>query len=58
MDIVGIRDARERVMIMERNLAFESDPEAFRTQWLPKEVQEGLDLFGYLVGFLIFSIIS
>ncbi len=28
------------------------------TQWLPKEVQEGLDLFGYLVGFLIFSIIT
>ena len=26
VDIVGIRDARERVMIMERNLAFESDP--------------------------------
>ena len=24
-------------MIMERNLAFESDPEAFREQWLPKE---------------------
>ena len=36
VDIVGIRDARERVMIMERNLAFESDPEAFRKQWLPK----------------------
>ena len=30
VDIVGIRDARERVMIMERNLAFEADPEAFR----------------------------
>lgn len=37
VDIVGIRDARERVMIMERNLAFERDPEAFRKQWLPKE---------------------
>src|SRR5512141_3131124 len=37
VDIVGIRDARERVMIMERNLAFEKDPEAFRKQWLPKE---------------------
>ncbi len=37
VDIVGIRDARERVMIMERNLAFESDPEAFRMQWMPKE---------------------
>lgn len=37
VDIVGIRDARERVMIMERNLAFEQDAEAFRQQWLPKE---------------------
>lgn len=37
MDIVGIRDARERVMIMERNLLFERDAEAFRKQWLPKE---------------------
>jgi Mg-chelatase subunit ChlI len=37
VDIIGIREARERVMIMERNLAFESDPEAFREQWLPKE---------------------
>jgi Mg-chelatase subunit ChlI len=39
VDIVGIRDARERVMIMERNLAFESDPEAFRKEWLPKEAE-------------------
>jgi Mg-chelatase subunit ChlI len=37
VDIVGIRDARERVMIMERNLAFEQDPEAFRNQWLEQE---------------------
>lgn len=39
MDIIGIRDARERVMIMERNLAFERDAEAFRKQWLPKETE-------------------
>src|SRR5512143_3874155 len=39
VDIVGIREARERVMIMERNLAFEADPEAFRKQWLPKETE-------------------
>src|SRR5512141_3102286 len=39
MDIVGIRDARERVMIMERNLAFESDPEAFREEWMPRELE-------------------
>ncbi|GIV63258.1 MAG: ATP-binding protein [Chloroflexota bacterium] len=37
VEIYGIRDARERVQIMERNLAFEANPEAFRQQWLPKE---------------------
>ena len=39
VEIHGIRDARERVLIMQRNLAFESDPEAFRQQWLPKELE-------------------
>ena len=37
VDIVGIRDPRERVMIMERNLSFEQDPEAFRQTWMEKE---------------------
>ncbi len=37
VDILGIRDARERVTIMERNLSFERDAEVFRKQWLPKE---------------------
>ena len=37
VDIVGIRGARERVAIMERHLAFEQDPEAFRAEWQPKE---------------------
>lgn len=37
VDIVGIRSARERVAIMERHLAFEQDPEAFRAEWQPKE---------------------
>jgi len=37
VDIVGIRAARERVAIMERHLAFEQDPEAFRAEWQPKE---------------------
>ncbi len=37
VEIHGIRDARERVLIMERNLEFETDPEAFRQKWLPKE---------------------
>ncbi len=37
VDIHGIRNARERVQIMERNLAFESNPEAFRNEWEPME---------------------
>jgi len=37
VDITGIRDPRDRVLIMERNLAFEQDPEAFRQEWMPKE---------------------
>jgi Mg-chelatase subunit ChlI len=37
VEIHGIRGARERVLIMERNLSFESDQEAFRQQWLPYE---------------------
>ena len=37
VDIHGIRNARERVQIMERNLAFEQDAEVFRQEWLPRE---------------------
>ena len=37
VDITGIRDARERVLIMERHLAFETDPVGFRQQWLPAD---------------------
>ena len=37
VDILGIRGARERVAIMERHLAFEQDPDAFRIQWQEKE---------------------
>jgi Mg-chelatase subunit ChlI len=37
VEIHGIRDARERVAIMERNLNFEADPAAFVSQWHPKE---------------------
>ncbi|HEY61406.1 MAG TPA: AAA domain-containing protein [Anaerolineae bacterium] len=39
VDIHGIREARERVLIMERNLEFETDPEDFRQKWLPKELE-------------------
>ncbi len=37
VDIQGIRDARERVAIMERNLAFEMDADRFRQQFLARE---------------------
>lgn len=37
VEIHGIRTARERVQIMERNLAFEQDAEAFRQEWLAQE---------------------
>jgi Mg-chelatase subunit ChlI len=37
VDILGIRDARDRVKIMERNLEFESDPDHFLQKWLPRE---------------------
>src|SRR5574338_925882 len=52
VDIVGIREARERVMIMERNIAFEHDPEAFRKKWMPQEgelshqIERGRELVG------------
>jgi Mg-chelatase subunit ChlI len=39
VDIRGIRDARQRVRIMERILAFEADPEAFRRDWAPREAE-------------------
>ena len=37
VDIHGILEPRQRVQIMERNLAFEADPEAFREEWLTQE---------------------
>jgi len=39
VDITGIRDARDRVQIMERHLGFETDPDGFCRKWL-KEDQE------------------
>lgn len=52
VDIVGIRDARERVMIMERNLAFEQDADAFRNKWMPREeeLSHQIELGRELVG--------
>ncbi len=37
VDIHGITETRERVTIIERNLAFEKDADSFRSKWLPKE---------------------
>ena len=37
VEIRGILDKAQRVEIMRRNIAFETDPEAFRDAWLPKE---------------------
>ncbi len=52
VDIVGIRNARERVLIMERNLGFEQDADSFRTTFMPKEeelshkIERGRELVG------------
>jgi Mg-chelatase subunit ChlI len=37
VDIHGIHEPLARVAIIERNLAFEADPEGFYTEWLPRE---------------------
>jgi Mg-chelatase subunit ChlI len=37
VDIRGLHDPRDRVAIMERNLAFEADAEGFRAAWLARE---------------------
>ena len=37
VDVVGVRDASSRMAIMERNLAYEQDPEGFYEEWLPQE---------------------
>jgi Mg-chelatase subunit ChlI len=37
VEIRGIRDARDRVLIMQRNLGFETSPEGFRQEWLEQE---------------------
>jgi Mg-chelatase subunit ChlI len=39
VELFGILDPRDRVLIMERNLGFEADPDAFREEWKPQEQQ-------------------
>ncbi len=50
VDIRGLHDPRDRVAIMERNLAFEADSEGFRSAWmlrektLSREIEAGREL--------------
>lgn len=37
VEILGLRDARERVLIMQRNLGFEEDPDGFYQEWVQRE---------------------
>ena len=39
VDMHGIADPRQRVAIVERRVAYESDPEGFCGEWLPHEEQ-------------------
>lgn len=57
VDITGIRDARERVTIMERNIAFEADPYAFRQSFLEQEneLSQQIEKARKLVGFVTYS---
>lgn len=50
VEIHGILDSRDRVKIMERNLGFEADPNAFRHYWeenereLSQQIEDGREL--------------
>ncbi len=37
VELRGLQDPRERVLIMQRNLAFEDDPDGFIEEWRPRE---------------------
>ncbi len=37
VDIQGIRDPKSRMQILERNLAYEADAQAFNDEWQPQE---------------------
>ena len=57
VDIQGIREARERVAIMERHLEFESNPDAFMETWAPheKELSDRIEAGRKLVGSVAYS---
>ncbi len=41
VEVRGLEDRRERMMILQRHIAFEEDPERFREEWLPREKELG-----------------
>jgi Mg-chelatase subunit ChlI len=57
VDIRGLTDARDRVAIMERNLAFEADPEGFRNAWMEQEraLSQQIDAARRLVDHVTYS---
>jgi Mg-chelatase subunit ChlI len=44
VEIHGLQAPADRMAIMERTLAFEADSEAFRQQWLPREIELGEEI--------------
>jgi Mg-chelatase subunit ChlI len=57
VEITGIRDARDRVLIMERNLGYEADPDVFRKKWQDseEELTQKISLARDLVGKVSFT---
>ena len=57
VEILGLRDARDRVLIMERNLAFEADADGFRQEWLMQEedLSHKIEAARLLVGQVTYS---
>jgi Mg-chelatase subunit ChlI len=41
VEVRGIAAAEERMEILERHIAYETDPESFRRQWIPAEKELG-----------------
>ena len=39
VEIRGLRDVHDRIQILERHIAFDSHPDAFREEWMPREIE-------------------
>ena len=44
VDMHGLHDPRQRVAIVERRVAYESDPDGFYQEWEPREQQLSLEI--------------